>query len=49
MPTTPNGTLICRTSPFANARFFSVPASADLPEAFWVALLERLATLRDSQ
>jgi len=38
-----------KCTPFANARFYSVPASADLPEAFWVALLERLSTLRKSQ
>nr|WP_257644194.1 tetraacyldisaccharide 4'-kinase [Luteimonas salinisoli] len=29
--------------PFATARHFSVPVSAQLPEAFWVALLDRLA------
>ncbi|MDH5824354.1 tetraacyldisaccharide 4'-kinase [Luteimonas sp. RD2P54] len=29
--------------PFATARHFSVPVSARLPEAFWVALLDRLA------
>jgi tetraacyldisaccharide 4'-kinase len=38
-----------KCTPFASARFYSVPASADLPEAFWVALLERLSTLRDGQ
>ncbi len=31
---------------FANDWFHSVPVEARLPEAFWVALLERLASLR---
>jgi tetraacyldisaccharide 4'-kinase len=31
---------------FASARHFSVPVRAELPEAFWVALLERLRGLR---
>jgi tetraacyldisaccharide 4'-kinase len=31
---------------FAGARHFSVPVDAQLPEAFWVALLERLSLLR---
>lgn len=30
----------------ASDRFHSVPVRAELPEAFWVALLERLASLR---
>lgn len=29
---------------FADARLFAVPVSAQLPEAFWIALLERLRT-----
>jgi len=28
--------------PFAGERFYSVPAQADLPEAFWIGLLDRL-------
>ncbi len=28
--------------PFATDRFHSVPISAELPEAFWVALLDRI-------
>ena len=28
--------------PFASERHFSVPADAELPEAFWIALLDRL-------
>jgi tetraacyldisaccharide 4'-kinase len=31
---------------FASARHFSVPARAELPEAFWVALLDRLRSHR---
>ncbi len=31
---------------FANHRYFSVPVRAELPEAFWVALLHRLSTLK---
>jgi len=31
---------------FAGARHFSVPVEAQLPEAFWIALLERLSLLR---
>ncbi len=31
---------------FATDRHFSVPVRAELPEAFWVALLDRLAPLR---
>jgi len=31
---------------FATARHFSLPVSAELPEGFWVALLERLSILR---
>src|SRR5690606_6224240 len=34
----------CR--PFATDRHFSVPIRAELPEAFWVALLDRLAALK---
>ena len=34
----------CR--PFATGRHFSVPVRAELPEAFWVALLDRLSTLK---
>jgi tetraacyldisaccharide 4'-kinase len=33
---------------FATDRHFSVPVRAELPEAFWVALLDRLAPLRSS-
>jgi len=33
---------------FAGARHFSVPVDAQLPEAFWVALLERLSLLRST-
>jgi tetraacyldisaccharide 4'-kinase len=35
-----------KCQPFATARYFSVPVRAQLPEAFWVALLDRLATLK---
>jgi tetraacyldisaccharide 4'-kinase len=28
--------------PFAGERYYSVPAQAELPEAFWIALLDRL-------
>ena len=35
-----------KCAPFADARCFSVPVDADLPAAFWVALLDRLARLR---
>ncbi len=31
---------------FADARQYSVPVSARLPEAFWIALLDRLSALR---
>ena len=31
---------------FATSRYYSVPIRAELPEAFWVALLDRLAQLR---
>src|SRR6185503_795508 len=31
---------------FAGARHFSVPVDAQLPEAFWIALIERLSLLR---
>ena len=31
-----------KATPFATPRFLSVPIRADLPEAFWLALLERL-------
>ncbi|MEZ0472887.1 tetraacyldisaccharide 4'-kinase [Luteimonas salinilitoris] len=31
--------------PFAGERHFSVPATAELPEAFWIALLDRLSHL----
>jgi len=34
----------CRA--FATGRHFSVPIRAELPEAFWVALLDRLAALK---
>jgi len=34
----------CRS--FASDRHFSVPIRAELPEAFWVALLDRLAALK---
>ncbi len=34
----------CR--PFATDRHFSVPIRAELPEAFWVALLDRLAGMK---
>jgi tetraacyldisaccharide 4'-kinase len=27
---------------FADSAFFSVPVRAELPEAFWIALLDRL-------
>jgi tetraacyldisaccharide 4'-kinase len=33
---------------FAGARHFSVPVDAQLPEAFWIALLERLSQLRST-
>ncbi|WP_242107361.1 tetraacyldisaccharide 4'-kinase [Luteimonas aquatica] len=33
----------------ANDRYFSVPVAAELPEAFWVALLDRVAALRETQ
>ncbi|HZV23931.1 MAG TPA: tetraacyldisaccharide 4'-kinase [Luteimonas sp.] len=33
---------------FAGARHFSVPVDAQLPEAFWIALLERLSLLRNA-
>ena len=33
---------------FAGARHFSVPVDAQLPEAFWIALLERLSLLRST-
>ena len=32
--------------PFATGRHFSVPVRAELPEAFWVALLDRVAALK---
>ena len=32
--------------PFADARCFAVPVDAELPAAFWVALLDRLDRLR---
>ncbi|MET0288703.1 MAG: tetraacyldisaccharide 4'-kinase [Pseudoxanthomonas sp.] len=35
-----------KCAPFAADWQFSVPVSAELPEAFWVALLERVASLR---
>ncbi|MDQ3229090.1 MAG: tetraacyldisaccharide 4'-kinase, partial [Pseudomonadota bacterium] len=31
-----------KCSAFANERSYSVPVSAELPEAFWIALLDRL-------
>lgn len=31
---------------FATARMYAVPVRADLPEAFWIALLERVAAAR---
>jgi tetraacyldisaccharide 4'-kinase len=31
---------------FATGRHFSVPVRAELPEAFWIALLDRVATLK---
>ena len=34
---------------FAGARHFSVPVDAQLPEAFWIALLERLSLLRSKR
>lgn len=34
---------------FANARHFSVPVRAELPEAFWVALLARLRPDREAR
>ena len=34
---------------FAGARHFSVPVDALLPEAFWIALLERLSLLRSTR
>jgi tetraacyldisaccharide 4'-kinase len=33
---------------FAGTRHFSVPVDAQLPEAFWIALLERLSLLRNA-
>jgi tetraacyldisaccharide 4'-kinase len=33
---------------FANDRFYSVPVTAQLPEAFWAGLLERVGRIRDS-
>jgi tetraacyldisaccharide 4'-kinase len=41
---TENDSVKCR--PIATDRHFSVPVRAELPEAFWVALLDRLAGLR---
>ncbi|UNK57501.1 tetraacyldisaccharide 4'-kinase [Pseudoxanthomonas daejeonensis] len=35
-----------KCAPFADARCFSIPVDAELPAAFWVALLDRLARLR---
>ncbi|AKC85505.1 tetraacyldisaccharide 4'-kinase [Pseudoxanthomonas suwonensis] len=35
-----------KCAPFADARCYSVPVDAELPAAFWVALLDRLARLR---
>lgn len=35
-----------KCAPFADEWCYSVPVSAELPEAFWVALLDRLAALR---
>ncbi|WP_372013264.1 tetraacyldisaccharide 4'-kinase [Pseudoxanthomonas sp. 10H] len=35
-----------KCAPFADARCFSVPVDAELPAAFWVALLDRLERLR---
>ncbi|WP_149193979.1 tetraacyldisaccharide 4'-kinase [Luteimonas suaedae] len=32
-----------KCQPFAGERHFSVPATAELPEAFWIALLDRLS------
>jgi tetraacyldisaccharide 4'-kinase len=34
---------------FANARHYSVPIRAELPEAFWVALLDRLSNARSAR
>jgi tetraacyldisaccharide 4'-kinase len=34
---------------FANEWYYSVPVGAELPEAFWVALLDRLAERRAGQ
>ena len=31
-----------KATPFATARFHAVPVRAELPEAFWVSLLDRL-------
>jgi tetraacyldisaccharide 4'-kinase len=33
---------------FAGARHYSVPVDAQLPEAFWIALIERLSLLRST-
>ena len=35
-----------KCAPFADARCFAVPVDAELPAAFWVALLDRLDRLR---
>lgn len=35
-----------KCAPFADVRCFSVPVDAELPAAFWVALLDRLERLR---
>lgn len=38
-----------KCSAFANARFYSVPIRAELPEAFWIALLDRLSSVRGTR
>ena len=35
-----------KCAPFADARCFAIPVDAELPAAFWVALLDRLDRLR---
>ena len=38
-----------KCSAFANQRYFSVGIDAQLPEAFWLVLLDRLPAIRDRQ
>ena len=34
---------------FANARYYSVPIRAELPEAFWIALMDRLSSTKGAR